>query len=300
MSKKPAPNKKPAVNKPAVNQPAVKRPAANKPAAPAPRKPAAVAATDPGEAAAQKLKARLDGVPRERVTAPRADVRQAASFVLSDTVGRLKDPELTQALRSLPAPYFDYTAVEELEPAAQAALWTQQQLASQEAQLPGARLDVNLVNLATGLKRRMLDVCAYHFRDEPRLASEVEDIRGGAGYLDLAEDLSRLARLYRENHATLKQDLRFYQPGDAASAVTLSGRITTELRKQTPEAARDRAWALLLERYEEVAAACRFLRRKEGGEAEFPSLHAVGRPQRSNTRKKEPAPAPGPDEPHAG
>lgn len=241
----------------------------------------------------RKLAARLDAVPKERVGAPRADVRVAASFVLSDTVGRLKDAELLKALRSLPARYFDAKAIEELQPAAQAALWAQQQLASDEAQLPGARLDVALVSLATGLKRRMLDVCEYHFRDEPRLAGEVEDIRGGTGYLDLAEDLGRLARLYRDNHKTLKQDLRFYRTGDAASALTLAGRITSELRKQAPEAARDQAWrtwAFLLERYEEIAAACRFLRRKEGGEAEFPSLHTVGRPERRS--KKEPVPGP--------
>lgn len=283
MPNKPAPKKKPAVKKPAPKKSAAKESAA---------------VADPGEVAAKKLQARLDAVPKERLGVPRADVRVAASFVLSDTVGRLKDAELLKGLRGLPARYFDAKAIEELEPAAQAALWTQQQLASDEAQLPGARLDVGLVNLATVLKRRMLDVCEYHFREDSRLSREVEDIRGGTGYLDLADDLARLARLYRDHHATLKQDLRFYRAGDAASAVTLSGRITSELRKQSPEAARDlawRAWAFLLDRYEEVAAACRFLRRKEGGDEAFPSLHSIGRAERRS--KKEPAPAPDGDKP---
>lgn len=120
----------------------------------------------------------------------------------------------------------------------------------------------------------MLDVCAYHFRDDAALRAQVDDIRSGQGYLDLAEDLHRLAGLYRGQAATLKQDLRFYREGDAKDALDLSGGITRELRSQGPQAAREVAWltfAVLAALYAEVARAAHFLLR-EAGEAAFPSL----------------------------
>ncbi len=113
----------------------------------------------------------------------------------------------------------------------------------------------------------MLEVCAYHFRDDAALRAQVDDIRSGQGYLDLAEDLSRLAGLYRAQAATLKQDLRFYRANDATDALDLSGRITRGLRSQGPQAAREVAWrtfAVLAALYAEVARAAHFLLRDAG------------------------------------
>ena len=237
----------------------------------------AKAAIDPGEAA--------------RVTQPRGDARMAASFVLSDTVPRPLKRALLARFAALPGAEFDHSALDDLR-AAVAALWTQAQLAREEAGASGARLPVELVADASALRGRMLEVCAYHFRDEAALRAQVEDIRSGQGYLDLVEDLSRLAGLYRAQAATLKQDLRFYREGDAKDALDLSGRTTRKLRSQGPQAAREVAWctfAVLAALYAEVGRAAHFLLRK-AGQAAFPPLYSVCRAAPKRREKTRPTP----------
>ena len=249
-------------------------------------------ARDPGEAAFLRIQARVDAIPAAQVSQPRGDVRRAASLVLSDTVPRLADRGLLARFASLPRAEFDHSALDLLQPAAQAALWTQAQLAEAEAGASGARLPVELVAEASALRTRMLEVCAYHFRDDAALRAQVEDIRSGQGYLDLAEDLSRLAGLYRAQAATLKQDLRFYRAGDAKDALDFASRITRELRSQGPQAARDVAWrtfAVLAALYAEVARGANFLLR-EAGEAAFPSLITASRAAPRPREKSPPTP----------
>jgi len=268
-----------------------KRNSSTKPPSPSAKKPGTGTATppaiDPGEAAYQRLHPRIDSFAAERLGPPRADVRTAASFVLSDTVPRLKDPGLQARLATLPKSEFDHSAVADLEAAAMAALWAQAQLAEADAAQSTARLDVTLVQEATQLRGLMLDVCSYHFRDDGALLRQLEDIRSGQGYLDLAEDLRRLAGLYRSQHERLKHDLRFFHTEDADAALLLSQRIHSELRTTTPQAARLRTWqtwALLVELYSEVARGAHFLLR-EAGLTAFPLLHSTGRttPRRAKT-----------------
>lgn len=253
---------------------------------------AAKTASDPGEAAFLRILPRLDALPAAQVTPPRGDVRMAASFVLSDTVPRLLDRALLARFVALPKSEFDHSALDDLRLAAEAALWTQSQLANQEAATSGARLPADLVAEASALRSRMLDVCTYHFRDDAVLRAQVDDIRSGQGYLDLAEDLSRLAGLYRDQAATLKQDLRFYRQDDAKAALDLSGRITRELRSQGPQAAREVAWrsfAVLAALYAEVARGAHFLLR-EAGQTAFPPLYSVARAAPKRREKTPPVP----------
>jgi hypothetical protein len=249
----------------------------------------------PGEAAYDQLQDRLMGITANRVVQPRTDVRKAATFVLSTVAGRLKDANLRALFTSLPGTVFDHSALADLIPAAQLALWAQTKLAVDKAsELPG-RLPVELVDQSTALRTRMLELCTYHFKGDTSLGPQVEDIRAGSGYIDLAEDLSRLSTLYKTQQQILKQDLRFYKAADADEALALSQRITSELRLQpdSAKAARElgwRSWALLQELYEEVAQAGRFLLWRQDGETAFPSLHAVGR-SRSHRRTSKPAPS---------
>lgn len=251
-------------------------------------------AADPGEAAYQKLQPRLSKIAAERLVPPRTQVSLAASFVLSSVVPLVTDKKLSARYAALPATEFDHSALSDLEAAAQAALWAQAQLAAAEAAAPGGRLPVDLIDQATELRQLMLAVCEYHFRDDARLAQQVADIRSGAGYLDLAEDLQRLAALYRSERDTLKQDVRFYKAEDAATALKLSQRITSELRFQSSQDAREvswRTWALLLELYEEVARGGRFLLRQAGDTA-FPTIITAGRVA---ARRSRPAKTPVPE-----
>lgn len=250
--------------------------------------------SDSGEAAYARLAPLLARLPRERIVQPRSDVRAAASFVLSDTAQRIADPQLRARFLSLPRAEFDHDSLDRVVPAARAVLWAQAQQAGEAAEQSGVRLDPALFAEATELRKAMLEVCEYHFRTDLRLGQQLADIRSGHGYLDLAEDLHRLAALYVAEAKTLRLDQRFYQAADAQAAQDLSQRIFSELHTHTPKDARERvwrAWALLLQTYEEVAHAGRFLLR-DGGDAAFPSLHVASRS--TGRRRTAPAPMPGP------
>lgn len=286
----------PAMPSPA-NKPAAKKKPAAKPATRASRsRPAAVAA-DSAEAALAALTPRLLRLAAETLDQPRIDVRAAASFVLSEVVPKVTAPALARRLQSLPAAEFDFSAVADLKPAALATLASQAELAATAAQASGVRLPADLHEEATLVKARMLKVCAHQFEDHPRLGAEVADIRAGVGYLDLAEDLLRLAVLYKTEAATVALDRRYYDAKDLGRARALAERITGELRHgQSGNAARDIAWrayAFLEARYEEVASACRFLERKAGGAEQFPSLRtATGQNRRRSRTKDSPEPPP--------
>ncbi len=109
---------------------------------------------------------------------------------------------------------------------------------------------------------------------------ELADIRLGSGYQDRSADLNRLEALYIQHEAKLIQDRR-YRPTDAADA----RRIATELldaitNGESPEVRRlkDEASVVLgylIEQYDELAAAGRFVLRKAGGAARLPSLRAL-------------------------
>ena len=208
---------------------------------------------------------------------------------------RLHDPAFRSRLLSLPKTEFDHSALDDLPVAAQAVLWAQTQLAEAEAGPQTGKLPSELVSQATALRQSMMEVCAYHFRYDARLQAQIDDIRAGQGYLDLAEDLRRLAALYRSEHKTLSADTRFYKQADAEEALHLAQRIVSELRPVRSDAAREQVWrafALLLKLYEEVARAARFLL-KDTADTAFPSLYVVGRsPSRRKTPTRPPEPTP--------
>lgn len=254
---------------------------------------------DPGEAALAGLASRLAALPPERVIAPRTDPRAAATFVLSTLAERLKDADLVKRLRTLPATELDPAMMTDLLPAAQAVLYTQTRLAVTEAQQPGPRLPTELIDQASALRDRMLRVVEYHLSDSVEHEKEIASIKAGHGYTDLAEDLNRLATLYRAEGKNLREDRRHYQSGDAVAAVQVSHRIQRELRPaEADPKVREQAWrafAVLLELYEEVAAACRYILRKSHGEALFPSLITAGKARRRSSADPAPSPPPGPN-----
>lgn len=272
------------------------KPVTKKPVTPAPT-PApspSPAVENPGAAALAKLAPKLAALPKEAVVQPRGDVRLGASFVLSVAVPRLSDPALTRRLLALPATELDAAKLLiDLPLCAQAVLHAQGLLASAEAQEPTSRLPATLIDEATTLREHLLHVTEYHFSADPKLGAELRDIRSGTGYQDLAQDLTRLAKVYTDQAATLKLDGRFYNPTDATTALKLAARITSELSPATTAAqARDQAWrtwSLLGHTYEELAAAARFLLRHDDGEESFPKLTSTSR-----RPARHPAPAPTP------
>lgn len=222
---------------------------------------------------------RMKALPKEALARVNLDIRQAVitSLAVSRAVAA---PEVKKRFTLLHKDLFDQAHLEDLEPLALAASHAQVELAAARAQTVEAKLPVALVDAATEVKARMLELCAYMFKRHPKLSREVDDIRAGTGYKDLALDLSRLAKIYEDEHATVAKDVVNYRNDDASSARTLAQQITTELGEaQSAEEKRwvdltARAWVLLRDAYGEVQSAGLFIFRREDPEEMFPSLYA--------------------------
>jgi hypothetical protein len=245
--------------------------------------PSAADTVDPvlGKADLTRFMPRILAVPYERAVLPRIDIAAAAIYAVS--IGRqVKQPELYARFASLPAREFDLRHIDDLEALARATWYARVEQDTAAASTREAKLPIDLVDQATAVKERMLKCTAYYFDGTP-LQKEVDDIRSGTGYRDLASDLSRLARLYVDHAAALSGDTKNYRATDAADAARLAGRIIEELGAAGTAEERRRAditarvWVLLLEVYGEVADTGRWLLRHEGGETRFVSLHTVAR-----------------------
>jgi len=226
------------------------------------------------------------------------DPRAAASLVLSEILPVLADKALTARFASLPKSEWNPQALIDLPLVAQAVLLAGTELASAQARSDLAKLPEDLLTEATAVKSRMLRVLDYLLGEEELVARELSAIRSGTGYLDLAQDLAQLAKLYQSERAQLQKDRHLYQATDETLAATLAQRIFSELRRDQPVAQRERlgqATALLLHLYDEVAATARWLLRNKPEEAaqRFPSLIAASR------RPPKKAAKPTPDAPPA-
>jgi hypothetical protein len=254
---------------------------------------------DAGAAALAALTPRLLKLPRARVLQPRLDVAAAATVALG-VAQKLRNKAVRQRFLSLPAEAFSPQHLDDLELAARAVLAAHSRTASAEAARAGAKIPLDLAQHAAAQRDRMLKLCDYYFSDDEKLGKELRDIRKGTGYLDLASDLHRLAEIYQAQKAVVKKDARYYVAGDEATAERLAAEIEDALGESPKERGKGsrqpdkdllwRAWALLDEVYDEIAAAGRFLWRHEGGEEMFPSLVTASR-RTPHKRKSPPAPA---------
>lgn len=225
----------------------------------------------------------------DEVRAGTTDRRKAINHAAS--VGRaVKQPEVRAEFESMPGHRFDMQHVDRLETAALATWFVAINLQDASVLASGAKLSDELLSRASILRQRMRRVLEYNADHLADVMLKLADIRGGNGYIDMADDLMRLARLYDAYRLILELDVRHYQADDAASAKRLSQAINQVLgdgRHSDAEYWNDymgRAWTFLVTTYEEVAAAGRWLFRDENGEARFPSLYSVGRQPRRSRR----------------
>jgi hypothetical protein len=223
---------------------------------------------------------------------------QRAAIAAAATGGRVRAPEMRARFAELPGSVFDIGHVDRLEPAA-LALW-HAVVESKRAAVgaSGGFIDPELAELAVALKGRMFQVIEYHLGHIREVRNELDAIREGAGYIDVATDLSRLARLYDEYGLALAGDTRHYRAEDGPQADQVSRAIVRELGEgQQDDAAIwsdyvSRAWTLLADTYDEVSAAGRFVFRHEGGESMFPSLVTISRARPSRSPGDEAPDAP--------
>ena len=244
---------------------------------------------DPNAArlAFEAVQPRLDALTEVRVAS--TDVRK--SLIHAGAVGRtVQTPEVKAAFQTLPADRFDMQHVELLSPAALATWHTVLMQRAAAVLSTGAKVPEEILARGSALKENMFKVADYVLGQVDGIKEQLADILSGRGHIDQADDLMRLADIYETHAAALAVDQIHYKADDAVTARKLAHGIYKVLGDGRTSDARywsdyqARAWTFLLETYDEVAAAGRWLYRHENGEARFPSLYTVGRQSRRSRR----------------
>jgi hypothetical protein len=223
-----------------------------------------------------------------------ADVALAAVAALG-VAGRANAPEMLVRFKSLPDTEFDSSLVEQLPTIAWACWYAAIEDQRGRVLASDAKLPADLVQKAITMEARMQACCEYHLNDHVEMGPYLAMLRAGTGYRDIASDLLGYASIYREHYSVLSKDKKHFRATDADDAVHIGEEMLAILGARLgPEAslAADylaRAWTLLLESYDEVAATGRWLLRNDvQGDKVFPSLYALARTRQGGRgRKKE-------------
>jgi hypothetical protein len=266
-------------------------------------------AIDPeaAEKAFAELQPALAAISSEALASMGLDRKKAAVFALK--VARdAAAPGLHTRLAALPKHEFDHAQVGRLRTAA-LGLWAGSVAAeSAQATTSAVKVPVAIFNDATAVKGRMLKVVQHLLDDDPKEGPEIDAIIPGSGYQDLADDLVRLAAMYKRQHAVVSTDPKYYLATDQRSARTLAQSIMKSIGEDPTVAATTaagleaRAFTYLLGIYDDVAATLRWLSRGDpDAAAKYPSIFTVARPARgartSKTSEPPPPPAGAPEAP---
>ncbi|MDC3960549.1 hypothetical protein [Polyangium jinanense] len=237
-------------------------------------------------------------MPVESLAVVNADAGLAAVAALG-LAARASEPKLLARYKSLPPSEFDAALVELLPTAAWACWYAATEDQKARALSTEGKLPAELVQKALGIEARMQALCEYHLNDHPEVGPYLAMLRAGTGHRDLAADLLGYATVYRDHYDTLKDDKKHFRATDADDAVKAAEEILASLGARLSPEARvagehlARAFTVLLDTYEEVAATGRWLLRHEPTpEKTFPSLYSVIRSRAGGRSKKKPEPAP--------
>lgn len=250
-----------------------------------------------GEAAFAAVEAKLLALPSDNLSYVNVDVQVAAVTARGVARAITNDAALKARFEALAAAKeFDLNNLTNLETAALAAWFARHRLLLASATESEAQLPASLVADAMGLKARMMRVAEYHLGDHATAGPIVAAIRAGAGYMDLANDLIALARLYKTYKKLLEHDKKDYQAADQTTAAKTGDQIVSLLGGSTPEQRKwadlqARAWTMLNHAYAEVREAGRYLKRNDADvESAFPSLVAAARAESSKASGSKDAP----------
>jgi hypothetical protein len=243
-----------------------------------------------GETAFAAIETRLLALSNDSLNNVIVDVQIAAITALAVAHAIDADTALRARFEALArVKEFDLPRLDGLATTALAAWFARHMYLLASATHTEAQLPASLVATATTLKTRMMRVAEYHLSDHPVAGRIVTAIRAGTGYMDLANDLVALARLYRTHTDLLEHDKKDYQAADQGLAAQTGDQILKLLGGNTPDQRtwadrQARAWTLLNTDYAEVCAAGRYLKRGDGDvDLAFPSLITASRAAASKT-----------------
>lgn len=243
-----------------------------------------------GKEALVAITPRLQHIEENQLASVRVDV-QLATYTALGVVGFVCSPSVRSRFEALPTSEFDMENLDGLQPACFAMLYAFAEARAADALEDGARLPPPLAAEAQELEARMQTVCEYQLADDAEIKPELDRLRPGSGYRDLANDLMGYARIYELRSDAVKGDQKNYRDEDAARAEELAGIIMQTFAAMTARsrAAYDvyvRVWTLLTMHYDEVRSTGLWLFRKDPlAEQRFPSLYTAGRPNATRSKK---------------
>jgi hypothetical protein len=235
---------------------------------------------------------RLAAFPPDQIVAPRVDVRASAlaairvyAFVTQVAPMRAHFEALAEAGQ------FMITNIELLKDAAFIVMYTHAQAEAAGAFKTEAKVPADLIRQASGIEKRMQELCEYKFRRNAEIAPLLSLLSPGVGHRDLALDLIGYADIYEMQPDEVASDTTNYRPSDAGDARRIAGEILAHLSAGLPLKAREaydllqRAWTLLIKVYFEVQSiGALYLRYDPMRNERFPSLFTAGRAARSKKK----------------
>lgn len=240
------------------------------------------------EEAFTKVEAELEGMNPENFAKSKVDAAAVGSLVLTKLPQAIT-PARRARLEALPRKEFDPSTIDAASLYARALQYIAVRRANAEAITTEALVPMEVVQSATTLKREMIRVIEYNL-DDPEAQREVADIVSGQGYLDLAQDLRRLADVYTRFAPQLQVDKKRYRAQDAKRAADLADQIAPT--KGGPDVAKwmrlgGAAWTRLEATYRDVRTTVLWLHRNDGAAPDLPVLLSA-----LVTKSEKPAEAP--------
>lgn len=237
-----------------------------------------------GKAALAALAPRLDSLRPDELVSTRADIEKAALAALAASTFANEPALHARFHKQDDAGEFDLAKLDSLPELSFAVLFALGEWRTHRDAVSEAKIPATLVAEATTLESRMQDLCEYHFRDDPAVRAELDRLRPGGGYSDLADDLLGYARIYEEHLSVVAANPKHYRPTDIDDARRIAGELLAALSTSMSPKARKahdtlaRAFTLLHRAYEDVRAVGLYLLRNDPASASnFPSLFTAAR-----------------------
>ena len=241
----------------------------------------------------EALRPALAAIPRDALKAPLGPLMTMVVAALS-LLEHARVPSRLAWLTKLPPDLFDPNTLSRLE--ATAALLRELAAAAEQeaARATSAKVAAATMEKASLVKGRLQRVLEYQLTDEASVR-ELDGIRPGTGYKDLATDLVRLAALAENHPAEIAGD-RHFVATDPADARTLADAIVAALGTSLAgldgesDDTRARVVTLLINDYAELLAALNFVGRHEpkAEQEKRRPLRAVVQPKRGKAAPTDP------------
>ncbi len=252
-----------------------------------PRKKAGELTIDPKQAreAYEALEAELEAISPEKLLRVRVDAQRASVHAFGIAERDRADDRAEAFAKLVEGGAIAPHPCDRLAQLALATWYARQQQLRYLAR-SGFVVPAAVTEAGTSIKERMLKVMTYAFGEHPDYAAEIESIRRGSGYQDLANDLQQLADLYDDSDvaAVISKDPIHYRASDPADARTHAAAIFRALGFENADAAQwtsrvQRAYTALDDTYTEHchAGALLFFRHEDVSVTYPPSLISVVR-----------------------